>query len=119
MIFTNTDYSSPMDREYHSNNASDPKVEGRIDQPIAIDSRIKTFIYSENEVFRLVVHYGYQTSIEFAEDEEIQTISAGNNYAWQLKNSKPIDNWNHIIDALRYYVTHTLEPNPDVGFVEF
>ena len=55
-----------------------------VDQPIAIDSRIKTFIYSENEVFRLVVHYGYQTSIEFAEDEEIQTISAGNNYAWQL-----------------------------------
>jgi len=54
------------------------------DKPIAIDSRIKTFIYSENEVFRLVVHYGYQTSIEFAEGEEIQTISVGNNYAWQL-----------------------------------
>lgn len=53
-------------------------------KPIAIDSRIKTFIYSENEVFRLVIHYGYQTSIEFADGEEIQTISVGNNYAWQL-----------------------------------
>ncbi len=53
-------------------------------KPIAMDSRIKTFIYSENEVFRLVVHYGYQTSIEFADGEEIQTISVGNNYAWQL-----------------------------------
>lgn len=53
-------------------------------KPVAIDSRIKTYIYSENEVFRLVVHYGYQTSIEFAEGEEIQTISVGNNYAWQL-----------------------------------
>ncbi len=53
-------------------------------KPIAMDSRIKTFIYSENDVFRLVVHYGYQTSIEFADGEEIQTISAGNNYAWQL-----------------------------------
>jgi type IV secretion system protein VirB9 len=53
-------------------------------RPIAIDSRIKTYIYSENEVFRLVVHYGYQTSIEFADGEEIQTISVGNNYAWQL-----------------------------------
>jgi type IV secretion system protein VirB9 len=52
--------------------------------PVAIDSRIKTFIYSENEVFRLVVHYGYQSSIEFADGEEIQTISVGNNYAWQL-----------------------------------
>jgi type IV secretion system protein VirB9 len=53
-------------------------------KPIATDSRIKTFVYSENEVFRVVVHYGYQTSIEFAEGEEIQTISIGNNYAWQL-----------------------------------
>ncbi len=53
-------------------------------KPIAMDSRIKTFIYSENDVFRLVVHYGYQTSIEFADGEEIQTISVGNNYAWQL-----------------------------------
>jgi type IV secretion system protein VirB9 len=53
-------------------------------KPIALDSRIKTYIYSENEVFRLVVHYGYQTSIEFADGEEIQTISAGNSYAWQL-----------------------------------
>lgn len=53
-------------------------------RPIALDSRIKTYIYSENEVFRLVIHYGYQTSIEFADGEEIQTISVGNNYAWQI-----------------------------------
>lgn len=53
-------------------------------KPIALDSRIKTYIYSENEVFRLVIHYGYQTSIEFADGEEIQTISVGNNYAWQI-----------------------------------
>lgn len=54
------------------------------DTPIAIDSRIKTLIYSENEVFRLVVHYGYQTSIEFQDGEEVQSISVGNNYAWTL-----------------------------------
>ena len=53
-------------------------------KPVTIDSRIKTYIFNENEVFRIVVHYGYQTSIEFAESEEIQTISAGNNYAWQI-----------------------------------
>ncbi len=53
-------------------------------KPIAIDSRIKTFIYSENEVFHISINYGYQTSIEFAEGEEVQTISVGNNYAWQL-----------------------------------
>jgi type IV secretion system protein VirB9 len=53
-------------------------------KPVAIDSRIKTFIYSENEIFRVVINFGYQTSIEFAEGEEIQTISVGNNFAWQL-----------------------------------
>jgi type IV secretion system protein VirB9 len=54
------------------------------DSPVAIDSRIKTLIFSENEVFRLVVHYGYQTSIEFQDGEEVQSISVGNNYAWTL-----------------------------------
>lgn len=61
-----------------------PYTFAHADQPIAIDSRIKTFVYSENEVFRVVVHYGYQTSIEFADGEEIQTISVGNSFAWQL-----------------------------------
>jgi type IV secretion system protein VirB9 len=53
-------------------------------QPIATDSRIRTLVYTESEVFRVVVHYGYQTSLEFAEGEEVQTISVGTNYAWQL-----------------------------------
>lgn len=52
--------------------------------PVTTDSRIKTFVYSENEVFRVIVHHGYQTSIEFGEGEEISMISIGNNYAWQL-----------------------------------
>lgn len=55
-----------------------------IEKPIATDSRIKTFIYNPNEIFKVVVHYNYQTSIEFAKDEEIKTISSGNNYVWQL-----------------------------------
>jgi type IV secretion system protein VirB9 len=54
------------------------------DAPLALDSRIKTYVYSENEIFKVVVHYGYQVSIEFADGEEIQTISTGNNYAWQI-----------------------------------
>jgi type IV secretion system protein VirB9 len=57
--------------------------------PITIDSRIKTLVYSENEVFRVVIHVGYQTVIEFAKNENIQTMSVGNNYAWQLN---PLDN---------------------------
>ena len=55
-----------------------------VDLPIASDARIKTFVYNENEVFKVIIHYGYQTTLEFADGESIKTISIGNNYAWQL-----------------------------------
>ena len=51
--------------------------------PVPTDSRIKTFVYNENDVFHVVVHYGYQSSIEFAKKEEIEAISLGNSYAWK------------------------------------
>ncbi len=52
--------------------------------PIATDSRIKTFVFSENEVFHLTIHYGYQSNIEFAKNEEIDTISVGDNFSWKI-----------------------------------
>ena len=52
--------------------------------PITTDSRIKTFVFNENEVFRLTLHYGYQSNIEFAKNEEIETISVGNSYSWKI-----------------------------------
>lgn len=51
--------------------------------PVPTDSRIKTFVYNENDVFHVVVHYGYQSSIEFAKNEEIEATSLGNSYAWK------------------------------------
>lgn len=51
--------------------------------PVPTDSRIKTFVYNENDVFHVVVHYGYQSSIEFAKNEEIETTSLGNSFAWK------------------------------------
>ena len=51
---------------------------------ISTDSRIRNLEYNKNEVFRIVVHYGYQSSIEFQENETIEHIFAGNNYAWAL-----------------------------------
>ena len=55
---------------------------------ITTDSRIRTFIYNKNDIFRVVIHYNYQTSIEFEDGENIETISSGNNYAWQLTPAK-------------------------------
>lgn len=59
------------------------------DIPLTTDSRIKTYIYSQNEVYLLVLHYGFQSHIEFAKGENIETITLGDTYAWQIT---PLEN---------------------------
>ncbi len=54
------------------------------DEPITTDNRVKTYVYNENEVYPLVMFYGYQTSIEFAVGEELSNISIGDSYAWSV-----------------------------------
>jgi type IV secretion system protein VirB9 len=54
------------------------------DIPITTDSRIKTLVYNRNEVYQLKFHYGYQSFIEFGEDESIEIISIGESFAWRL-----------------------------------
>lgn len=54
------------------------------DLAVTSDNRIKTYIYNPNEVFLLVVHTGFQSHIEFAKGEEIETISMGDSYAWKI-----------------------------------
>ena len=64
---------------------------------IATDSRIRTVRFSENEVYPFIGHYGFQSSIEFATDEKIQTVSIGDSIAWLVNPSgnrlflKPIE----------------------------
>ncbi|MES2984446.1 MAG: TrbG/VirB9 family P-type conjugative transfer protein [Pseudomonadota bacterium] len=53
-------------------------------QPITTDSRIKTLVFSPNEVFAVTTHYGYQSNIEFGARETIETISLGDRVAWQI-----------------------------------
>ncbi len=52
--------------------------------PITTDSRVKTFVYSENDVFTILTHYGYQSNIEFAKNESIKTVSVGDRIGWQV-----------------------------------
>lgn len=54
------------------------------DLPITTDNRIKTYIYSPNEVYLLVLHFGFQSHIEFSKGEEVQTITLGDSYAWKI-----------------------------------
>ena len=47
--------------------------------------------------------------------ESVNLVKELNNYAWHdKKSSTPIDNHNHIIDAVRYAVTKYLEPKHEV-----
>lgn len=54
------------------------------DLPLTMDSRIKTYIYSPNEIFLIVLHHGFQSHIEFAAGETVDTISVGDAYAWEI-----------------------------------
>jgi type IV secretion system protein VirB9 len=53
--------------------------------PLITDSRIKTYVYSANEVFRVVLQSGYQTIIKFGDGEKVTSLSFGENYAWQVR----------------------------------
>ncbi len=52
--------------------------------PIATDSRVRTFVYGENEVFRITSRYGYQSNIEFGPKEEVETVSVGDGVGWKV-----------------------------------
>lgn len=55
--------------------------------PTTTDSRIRTLVYNPNEVYELKFYYGYQSFIEFAENEEIEMISVGEAFAWRITPS--------------------------------
>lgn len=50
----------------------------------ASDRRMVYLAYDPNEVYLIRTRFGYQTHIEFAPSEEIQTISVGDRSQWQI-----------------------------------
>ncbi|MFM9889372.1 MAG: P-type conjugative transfer protein VirB9 [Rickettsiales bacterium] len=94
-------------------------------RPIATDSRIRTVRYSPNEVYQFIGHYSYQSTIEFAEDEKIQTVSIGDSVAWLVNPSgnrlflKPIEqnaltNMTVITDKRSYLFELHAEETKDI-----
>lgn len=55
------------------------------DSLLTTDSRIKTYTYNQNEVYLLTLHYGFQSHIEFAKNETIETLTVGDSYSWKIK----------------------------------
>jgi type IV secretion system protein VirB9 len=66
--------------------------------PITTDKRIKTYVYHPSDVYLVTISPGFQTSIEFASGEQIQTISVGDSFSWLLNPMgnrlfiKPLEN---------------------------
>lgn len=52
--------------------------------PVATDTRVRTYVYGESEVFKVVTQYGFQSSIEFSAGEEILTLSVGDAVSWRV-----------------------------------
>ncbi len=53
-------------------------------RPLAVDSRIRVMVYNPDDVFKFTGYYGYQSSIEFADGESVDTISMGDSTSWQI-----------------------------------
>lgn len=53
-------------------------------QGTVIDARVRTLIYNDNQVYKIIAYYGYQTDIELAANESIRTVAAGDTVGWQI-----------------------------------
>lgn len=73
--------------------------------PVTVDSRIKTFVYNQNEVFPVVFNYGYHSYIEFSKGETVTVMALGDNTNWKIK---PVDNKLYIMPLERQGHTNML-----------
>ncbi len=55
----------------------------KLPRALVTDDRVKQVPYDPNQVYEVVGTYGYQTSIEFANDEVVKVVSLGDSIAWQ------------------------------------
>ena len=56
--------------------------------PGRADSRIRSVVYSANNVVAVNASYGISTMIVFGDDEHIETIAVGDSVAWKVEPNK-------------------------------
>lgn len=52
-------------------------------RPVLADSRVRQVLFDTNQVYEIVGTYGYQTAVEFGNDETVKVVSIGDSIAWQ------------------------------------
>ncbi|WP_033483256.1 TrbG/VirB9 family P-type conjugative transfer protein, partial [Xanthomonas citri] len=60
-----------------------PAHAAKLPHSLVTDDRVKQVPYDPNQVYEIVGTYGYQTSIEFANDETVKVVTLGDSIAWQ------------------------------------
>ena len=60
-----------------------PSHAAKFAHSLVTDDRVKQVLYDQNQVYEIVGTYGYQTSIEFANDETIKVVALGDSIAWE------------------------------------
>lgn len=94
-------------------------------RPTATDPRVKVITYAPDDVFKYTGYYGYQTSIELAKDESINSLSMGDTTSWQIVPSgnliflKPMEqnattNMTLITNKRTYYFELYAEDTSDI-----
>ena len=64
--------------------AASPALAAKDPRRLGTDNRITQVNYSPNEVYELTGTYGYQTTVEFEQGENIKIASIGDSIAWQV-----------------------------------
>ena len=97
-----------------------------VDTPTAglTDPRIRSVEYDPDQVVQLKGFFGYQTMLEFAQDERIENVSIGDSLGWQVTPNKkanllflkPIDrsaatNMTVVTDKRRYAFELVVAPD--------
>jgi len=52
------------------------------------DPRIKTYVFDPAQVFRIAAHFGFVTTIQFAEGEIVDSVQLGDSVSWQVDRLK-------------------------------
>lgn len=52
------------------------------------DTRIKTYVFDPAQVYRIVAHFGFVSTIQFAKGERVDSVQLGDHVSWQVDRLK-------------------------------
>ena len=69
-----------------------PAVALETPKPSTYDERVKSVNYNADDVVRIVAHFGFQTHVEFDENETVKYVALGDPAAWEIAPKDSLHN---------------------------